>query len=339
LESGLYYVVYNMEHPCLSLMEMEGLIGGDKIHGVYSGVALLDGVDSDTLRKAVKISSCLKEAGVVLSISDALEWRGALPQMPACKDLKVAFRRIGGVGRHVSKREVIAHLKIALGLTKVEEVKKPEVGPASCCLSVIFVEGFVIYGAPLAYQGKSKLLSINPHDLPYYSPGALNPWFARLLSNSAGEVGGVLMDPFCGTGAIPVWAKGDFQAAVCGDISGVRCRGALANYAYVHGFDAKIHVVRWDFSHLPIRESSIDAIITDLPYGRSVRSEVLPERGLVERFFETYANYLKRGGVAVASASQDLLPDLEMVTGAVERRCLMFVHNKLTRAIVKLVKR
>lgn len=340
LRGSLYYVLFNMEYPCLSLLELRSLLGYPNIANVFTGLALVEDVDEKVLGRAVEISSTLKEAGHVLKVKDICDWEEKFPEFNDCEQIKVTIRRLGGYGKDVSKKTIMKRLKEVYTGKKVIESKKPDVADKKCNLIVILTDGVVVYGTPLRFEGKLGLLSINPHDLPYYSPGALNPWFSRLLSNLAEYVGGTLLDPFCGTASIPIWAvENSFTTMLCGDINPVHCKGGLINYIKVKGFDAKFHVIRWDFNHLPLRPGSVSAIVTDLPYGRSVRSKGSPERELAERFFKTFHEYLRSGGVAVVSISEDLYRIHAISKGMLERRCYMFVHNKLSRVILKFTKR
>jgi tRNA (guanine10-N2)-dimethyltransferase len=328
-----------MEYPCLSLMELSGLLGKNVIIEALTGVFITNNVDIEKLKKSIAMSSCLKEAGLVLRVKGQEDWKEKINELQACRYIRITIRRVGGIGRQINKQQIISYFKKSCPGKIVLEAKKPEIKEDTCNLSIIITDGVIIYGIPIYYQGKSKLLSINPHDLPYYSPGALNPWFSRLLTNIAGLEKGVLLDPFCGTASIPTWASSNYHTIVCGDINPVHCKGGLANYSWLHGFDSKINIVRWDYNYLPMREASIDAIVTDLPYGRSVRSRGTSEEELAERFFKTFCYYLKNNGVTVVSISEDLYKFYKQSLCYLDSKCLMFIHNKLSRVILRFVKK
>lgn len=328
-----------MQYPCLSLLELKGLIGKDTIEEVFTGVAIIRETDKDKMKKAIHNSSCLKETGIIIKVKNIEDWREDINLPTNCEELRIITRRIGGYGEAIRKQDIIGYLKERYKNKKILESKKPQLTNNSCELTIIITEGIIIYGIPLYHQGKSNLLSINPHNLPYYSPGALNPWFSRLLTNIAGNNGKILLDPFCGTASIPIWSINSYHTILCGDINPTHCKGGLTNYCHLRGFDGTINVIRWDYKYLPIRKESIDVLVTDLPYGRSVRSKGTSEKELSEIFFETFYMYLKQNGVATISTSEDLHMYYKKSLEFLDAKCQMFVHNKLNRVILRFVKR
>ena len=118
---------------------------------------------------------------------------------------------------------------------------------------------------------------------PFSSPVSLDPVLARVLVNLSGvEAGEHLLDPFCGTGGILI------EAGLCGvgvygfDVKEEMVEGAREN---LEEYGVIVHDIRQrdalelDDSYL----SDIDAVVTDLPYGRSsVQKYELLEEFLVD---------------------------------------------------------
>lgn len=329
-----YYLVISMRYPCLAMAELEGLLPRATVLAAYHGVLLLKGVGEDELRDAVESSALLKEAGRVVAIGDVEDWRRPV-RLEGCHRVFVAFKRLGGE-EWVRREDVLAHVAESLGgRERVTEWLSKRAPRGPCALTVLVTEGLVVYGVPVVSGARSHLYTITPQQLPYYAPGALNPWFARALSNMAGRRGRVFVDPFCGTGSIPVWTASSFELVLCGDIEARHCEGALANYATLHGLDERVNVVRWDYAHLPLREGVVDAMVTDLPYGRSTKPKGSSEEGLLLTFFNAFHRYLRRGGVAVVSLSGDMYHLSRASPLDPERACPMYVHGRLSRVIAR----
>lgn len=126
--------------------------------------------------------------------------------------------------------------------------------------------------------------------------GALKPPVAAAMLRLAEvQAGQTVLDPCCGTGTILLEAAALGALATGGDLDNEAVQAARAN---MRAAGAHIRVEQWDARRLPLAEGSIDAIVTNLPWGRQVPTdEALPmlyqEVGLeIERV-------LRAGGRAV----------------------------------------
>jgi tRNA (guanine10-N2)-dimethyltransferase len=125
----------------------------------------------------------------------------------------------------------------------------------------------------VAHADRSLFQRHRSSHLPFSRPVTLPPWLARVLVNLAQvRPGGKILDPFCGTGAIPL------QAALLGyevwasDADPRMIRGTLRNLQ-VHGCAPRA-ALSLDISDLVSRGGDVpkqDAIVTDPPYGRASR--------------------------------------------------------------------
>jgi len=107
-----------------------------------------------------------------------------------------------------------------------------------------------------------------PTNKPYFQPGSMTPLDARAMANIAGAgPGRTVLDPMCGTGGILVEA-GLVGARLLGaDAQWKMVRGAAANLDHYLPGD-RWSVVRGDATALPVRETAVDAVVFDAPYGR-----------------------------------------------------------------------
>lgn len=100
-------------------------------------------------------------------------------------------------------------------------------------------------------------------------PGSLHPPLAAALVRIAGGDPGLVCDPFCGDGTIPIEALlAGAATRACGlDLDPVRLAHAVANACRA---GVSVRFVRGDAACLPWRENSIDAVITNPPWNVSV---------------------------------------------------------------------
>ncbi len=102
---------------------------------------------------------------------------------------------------------------------------------------------------------------------PFFSPVSLHPKYARYLVNTSGTVeGDTLLDPFCGTGGILIEAAMLDRHIIGNDSSLNMVMGTKLNFKYFKIEDYKVY--NEDISDLDL-EHNVDAIVTDMPYGRS----------------------------------------------------------------------
>lgn len=134
-------------------------------------------------------------------------------------------------------------------------------------------------------------------------PGSLHPPLAAaMISLAAPEPGETLLDPFCGTGTIPIEAGGHVLA-------GDRDPAALAA-ARTNAGARRITWMTADAGNLPVADGAIDLVVTNPPWAR----QVAPTGELArhpERFWHELRRVLRPDGRALL-----LLPDAEHLADA-----------------------
>ena len=166
---------------------------------------------------------------------------------------------------------------------------------------------------------------------PFVHPISLHPRFARALVNlSRVPDGGVLLDPFCGTGGVLLEAGLIGARLVGGDVRGDMvegCRATLRSF----GLAADLHVA--DVGSLPSIIGAVDAIATDPPYGRATSTKGEPIAALYRRGMDVAAEVLKPGGHLAM-----IVPDMQLAAPPdgleVSEAYPLYVHKSLTRHFV-----
>ncbi|XP_071781961.1 tRNA (guanine(6)-N(2))-methyltransferase THUMP3 isoform X1 [Centroberyx gerrardi] len=125
--------------------------------------------------------------------------------------------------------------------------------------------------------------SLHRRNITHFGPTTLRSTLCygmlRLCKPQASDV---ILDPMCGTGAIPLEGAIEFPSSfyIAGDNNDMAVNRTVNNVCHIQKRrDDKgsapglpIDTVQWDLCHLPIRTSSVDIIITDMPFGKRMGS-------------------------------------------------------------------
>lgn len=236
-------------------------------------------------------------------------------------------RSFGIKGRKFRKDESISYLKRRIGGV-IEREKNMSVDLKNPDIKInLFVDDRIHLCREIAHIDRKKFEKRKPQYRPFSSPISLHPRIAMALVNLSRIVeGGILLDPFCGTGGILIEA-GMIGAKVIGvDIKGNIIYGCRKNLEYYGIKNYELH--NKDATKFDIEE--VDAVVSDLPYGRSTYvGKDMDE--LYEMAFGKIKEWLKKGSFAVVG-----LPDKKFIeTGSgylhLEEVHPMRVHRSLTR--------
>ncbi|UEC41897.1 MAG: tRNA (Guanine(10)-N2)-dimethyltransferase [Methanothrix sp.] len=132
-------------------------------------------------------------------------------------------------------------------------------------IRAIVTEDRIYLGREVARADRAGFRARRPHLKPFFYPGTMLPKLARALVNlTCAREGELLLDPFAGTGGFLVEAGMMAVRGLGVDVQGRIVRGALTN---LEGLDCTLIV--GDAMSLPLKDGSIDAAVSDAPYGRS----------------------------------------------------------------------
>ncbi len=165
-------------------------------------------------------------------------------------------------------------------------------------------------GITIADIDRTSFEARKPQNRPYFSPVSIHPKFARALVNlSRLKAGDILLDPFCGTGGIMIEA-GLIGVEIIGcDLDKNMVKGCRENLVWA-GL-ANYSLYQSDIGELGRvfkKRTTVDAIVTEPPYGRAATTggEVLIT--LYERAFKSFCEILPKGKYLIIS-----LPGLEFI--------------------------
>ena len=172
----------------------------------------------------------------------------------------------------------------------------------------------------------------NPGKRAFFHPGVMMPRMARALVNiSCVQPKNCLLDPFCGTGGILIEAILLGIDTIGSDFDPVMVRGSKKNVK-----EGAMLIA--DATRLPLDDGSVDAVVTDLPYGQSV--SIKKDDSLEQLYNDTLlelCRVLRKGKRAVIVTHKDISDIAERHMHVVQQH-EQRVHKSLTRRVLVLEK-
>lgn len=162
----------------------------------------------------------------------------------------------------------------------------------------------------------------------FIHPSMLEPRLCRAMVNLAQvKEGDTIVDPFCGTGGILVEAH-EFKIRTAGyDILKKMCLGAKQNMIE--------NIAICDSLHMPLKPFIADAIITDIPYGRStkiIRGQTRQQ--ILKDFIDNTS--VRKMVILCEKYDEDMIiksrTNLKIIS-----ICHLYRHKSLTRSMVTIM--
>jgi tRNA (guanine10-N2)-dimethyltransferase len=170
----------------------------------------------------------------------------------------------------------------------------------------------------------------NPGKRDFFHPGVMMPRMARTLINlSCSQGGDVVLDPFCGTGGILIEAEMLGMYPIGSDFDPMMVHGSRQNVT-------QPDLMLADATLLPFGEHTIDAVVTDFPYGQSVcikKTDTMAN--LYADALDEIHRVLKVGNRAVIVTHKDI-SDIVASHMSILQQHEQRVHKSLTRRVFVL---
>ncbi|MCL2712286.1 MAG: RsmD family RNA methyltransferase [Methanomassiliicoccaceae archaeon] len=168
---------------------------------------------------------------------------------------------------------------------------------------------------------------------PFFSPISLHPKFARACVNlTSVRKGGIVLDPFCGTGGIAIEAASMGMKVAISDIDERMIVGCMENMDHYNLklYDSDV----LDIGDIGDRFTDVDAIVTDPPYGRSTHTAGENAKNIHERSIPSINRCLRSNGRAVVVLPYELQTNIMTKEDVHAQK----VHGSLTRHYHVLLK-
>lgn len=193
-----------------------------------------------------------------------------------------------------------------------------------------------ILGSVVASVDRGDYEHRAPHKKPFFYPGVLMPRVARALVNISGiKPGEVLLDPFSGTAGILVEA-----GLLSAHVIGIEVRQKIAHGAKMNMdlFDSDYSLLVGDACRIPVKSGTVDAIVTDPPYGRSAAIKAESLHHLYSDSFTEMYRVLKKGKLAVVVSEMQVTDFAKKAGFSVVDIFTQRIHGSLTRTFTVLRK-
>ncbi|XP_023646793.1 tRNA (guanine(6)-N2)-methyltransferase THUMP3 [Paramormyrops kingsleyae] len=127
--------------------------------------------------------------------------------------------------------------------------------------------------------------SLHRRNITHFGPTTLRSTLAYgMLRLCKPQISDVIIDPMCGTGAIPLEGAIEWKNSyyLAGDNNDQAVKRTLNNINHIHRkrqenddapWGLPVDTLQWDLCHLPVRTASVDIIITDMPFGKRMGSK------------------------------------------------------------------
>ena len=174
-----------------------------------------------------------------------------------------------------------------------------------------------------------------PRRRAFFHPAAIFPKLSRALVNlTRCKEGDYFLDPFAGTGSLAIEAQLVGAQVVALDRAPEMATGAEANMRHFH--QEWLGTIRGDSAALPL--TAVDAVATDLPYGRASSTHGLDPLDVLARFLPAAAGSIRPGRMMVLMHKKEVRLNEGGDFDLVEEHDL-HVHKLLTRTISVLRRR
>jgi len=314
------------EHPSLPISEIKACLSAYRInfHEMERGNVFIADVEAT--------ESLLKK------IAGRLAFSYSINEIITEGNLSEIEHRIGelnfGIGGNFGIRGKKFRKDVSISLLKrrigaiIKKEKNLDVQLRNPDIKInLFVDSKIYLCREMANIDRKKFEKRKPQYRPFSSPISIHPRIAMALVNlSRITEGGILLDPFCGTGGILIEA-GMMGARVVGvDIKEKIIDGCKKNLDYYGIENYVLH--NEDATRFEIEE--VDAVVSDFPYGRS--TYVGGDMGkLYEMAFNKMKSWLKEGSFAVLGLPDKKFIELGSRYLHLEEVHAMRVHKSLTR--------
>ena len=193
-----------------------------------------------------------------------------------------------------------------------------------------------VFGTIMVSVDRSAYEQRAPHKKPFFYPGVLMPRVARALVNiSQVRFDETLFDPFSGTAGILV--EGGLVGA---HVVGIEVRHKISHGARLNldEYESNYSLMVGDACRVPLKDSCVDAIVTDPPYGRSAAIRAESMHHLYSDSFAEMYRVLRQGKLAVVVSEIKVVEFAENAGFTVLDIFTQKVHKSLTRTFTVLYK-
>ena len=302
----------------LAMLEATAVTGG--LRQVAPGLATAASIVADRMSELAFTRVCCRHVGAVAPEVDAAVALMREARLAESGSVAVRAHRIRehSTADTAAIERAVGSVLTARGLTV--DLDAPAHTLRVSCGADRWMLGWVVASREGGYGRRQ------PARRPFFSPGSIDPIEARAAVNIAmGATPGLLCDPLCGTGGFLIEAAGMGASVIGGDIRPQMVAGAHENLTALRSA-AESGIYHGDATAIPLADQSVDAVVTDLPYGRQSPIAATTQRALVAAVLPELARITARV-VIICDRRLEPPADTLQLQAHITRR----VHRSLTR--------
>jgi len=230
--------------------------------------------------------------------------------------------------KKINSQEIIKTLASVYTKNRTVNLRNPDIE-----VRCIITDDRIYVGLKLYQIDRQQFEKRKVQFRPFFSPISLHPKIARALVNlSCVKKNQTLLDPFCGTGGLLLEAGLIGIKVVGSDVEKKMidgCKNTLEFYNIIN-----YSLFCSDIGKIDNFISNVDAVVTDLPYGKSTTTKGETKKDLYKRAYENISKVMKKNARAVIGLSDKEMISLgEEYLSFIEKHDLK-VHKSLTRYFV-----
>ncbi|MEM1575358.1 MAG: DNA methyltransferase [Nitrososphaerota archaeon] len=340
----MYKVFFRLsgKYPSLPLAELKAILESleyeYKILEENSCIVLIE-LDKIFLEKVIEKAAYTKAAYMLLSMGENynelienIDEEKIENFIPKNARFEVRVKRIFGARIDTLKTEKMLG---EIFIKKLKEAKVDLTNP-TYRIHCLATPSKLYLGLLLSEKEKKWVHNRKPINRPFNLPSSLQPELARCMVNLVRcKPGNIILDPFAGTGSILIEAGLMDYKAIGLELKRWICDGALKNLK--HFLNDYLGIINADARCPPLKKS-IDAIVTDPPYGRSATLMGKTLENLLKDFFNSIREILKKGAYICFAIPSET--NLENIINNMNLKIIetydIIVHGSLTRKIIVL---
>lgn len=323
------------EYGCLPQHEVVSTLNAENI--VFQIIeSSEDVVVVDAKINDVQLSRVVDRLALCFVVDEFLFWCD-----PDNKSLDDELRKVdisvkGSIAVHAKNRSqshdsrgIVQVVASYLTTNRSVDLENPDID-----IRLIICENRWYLGRMISAINRSDFQQRRVHHRPFFSPISLHPKLARALVNlSESKMQDILLDPFCGTGGILIEA-GMVGIKVYGnDVEEKMIKGCSQTLKHFGITDYRLYT--GDVGNLASLVKGVDAIVTDLPYGKSTTTHGESLDQLYHRAFAVFTSIIKDKGVVIFGGSQIEIQDIASDYFTIDTIYPIRMHRSLTRYFFK----
>ncbi len=206
--------------------------------------------------------------------------------------------------KNINSQKIVRTLADVFTKNRKVDLKTPDIE-----IRALITDSKVYVGKKIYDVNRSKFEKRKVQFRPFFSPISLHPKIARALVNlSCVKKNQTILDPFCGTGGIIIEA-GLMGIKVFGsDIEEKMVEGCKKTLDYYNIKNYKL--ISTDIGKIDKYFTRVDAVVTDMPYGKSTTTKGEKMKELYKRSFQNISKILKENHRAVIGLSDKKMINL-----------------------------